>query len=189
MPARTQLIEQLVDRHESVIRRFISRRSGPAVLKRATVDDLFQETVAAAISSAETFVFQDDGRFVAWVTTIARRVIARSLSDPDGEPTAIRIKRAESSGVGVFETELSHGGRTPSSLAAGRERETVLREAIGRLPEHYRRVLTLYKLEERTLSEVAEEMGRTKTATCRLIARAIGQLRGTLVDHERVEST
>ena len=73
-------------------------------------------------------------------------------------------------------------------MAAGREREIALHDAIGKLPEHYRRVLTLYKLEERPLTEVAARMERSKGATCRLIARAIGQLRDTLVDHERVGS-
>jgi RNA polymerase sigma-70 factor (ECF subfamily) len=182
------LVAKLVSKHERRIRRFIGRRSGPEVLKRATVDDIFQDTVAAAIASADNFVFQDDDRFVAWITTIARRVIAHCVAYARRGPSTIRIKRAESSGVGVPESQLSPGGRTPSSLAAGQEREAAIRKAIGKLPERYSQVLTLYKLEERSLAEVAERMGRSKGATCRLIARAIRQLRRMTADNGRVQS-
>ncbi len=185
---KVSLVEQLVHRHERRIRLFIGRRSGPEVLKRATIDDIFQETMAEAVSSAESFVFRDDHRFVAWITTIARRVIARCVAGQHWGPGTIRIKRAESSGIGVPESELGSGGRTPLSLAAGRERYTALRAAVGTLPEHYRRVLTLYKLEELPLAVVAERMDRTKGATCKLIARAVEQLRRSLVDHERSRS-
>ena len=182
--SKVRLIERLVHRHERPIRLFIGRRAGPEVLKRATIDDLFQETMAEAVGSAESFRFRDDYLFVAWITTVARRVIARSVADPHWGPGTIRIKRAQSSGMGVPEGELSSRGRTPSSLAAVRERYTALRAAIRTLPEHYRRVLTLYKLEELPLAVVAKRMDRTKGATCKLIARAIEQLRESLGGHE-----
>lgn len=183
-----RLIEQLVETHGLTIRRFIARRSGSEVLKRVTIDDLFQETVTAACASAGTFEFRDDGSFVAWISTIARRVIARCATGSRREPYTIRIKRAESTGVGVRESEFAPGGRTPSSLAAAQELETALRAAIRRLPPDYHRVITLYKIEERPLSEVAELMDRTKGATCRLIARAVQQLRMTMVNDEHIES-
>jgi RNA polymerase sigma factor (sigma-70 family) len=104
------------------------------------------------------------------------------------EPYTIRIKRAQSTGVGVRESELTPGGRTPSSLAAAQELETALRAAIRRLPPDYHRVITLYKIKERPLGEVAALMHRTKGATCRLIARAVEQLRMTMVNDEHVES-
>jgi RNA polymerase sigma factor (sigma-70 family) len=55
-----------------------------------------------------------------------------------------------------------------------------LQVAINSLPEDYRRVIILYKIEERSLPEVAAEMGRSKVATCRLVARALSKLRKKL---------
>ncbi len=98
-----------------------------------------------------------------------------------------RIKGAESTGVGINESHLGCGGRTPMSSAASRERKAALRVAIDRLPEDHRRVVTLYRLEERSLSEVAELMGRTKGATCRLLARAVTKLRKLMMDDGHVE--
>lgn len=186
-PMRIRVIQQLIDKHERTIRDFIVRRSGPRVLKRATSEDIFQETVAAACASAASFEFRGDASFVAWISTIARRVIARFAAGVEREPHTFRIKRAESTGVGVYETELTPRGQTPSSLVASRERRAALHEAIRNLPPDYRRVLTLYKIEERSLDEVAEIIGREKTATCHLIARAIRRLRKMMVDYDHTE--
>lgn len=62
-------------------------------------------------------------------------------------------------------------------MVAVNERKKVLSDAIKTLPEDYRRVLTLYKLQELPLSTVAETIQRTKGATCQLIARAMKLLR------------
>ena len=83
---QVRLIEHLLQKHERSIRRVITRRSGLEVLKRATVDDLYQETVTAAIAGAESFVFRDDGSFMAWITTITRRAITRCLAVPEHNP-------------------------------------------------------------------------------------------------------
>jgi RNA polymerase sigma factor (sigma-70 family) len=179
---RVQLVQTLVSKYEPRIRRFIHDRSGPGILKRASIDDLFQETAAAAVSSADRFSYVDDARFIGWISTIARRVIARSSSGSARCFPTVRLRGAESSGPGVRETDLHGRGRTPSSLAASEERAVGLRAAMASLSADHRLVLTLYKLEERPLEEVARRMGRTKGATCRLIARAIGQLRHALVE-------
>ncbi len=173
-------VEELLTLHRGQIRTFLTRRSGPAVLRRTTVDDLFQETAKAAMSSADSFTYQDDARFLSWITTIARRVISQSLRGPKGAGPFLRIRRSGSTGTGVGQSNLLSLVGTPSSAAAGRERMTALYAAMSKLPEHYQEVLRLYKLEERPLGEVAEHLGKTKGATCRLLARATEALRESL---------
>ena len=179
-PPQDQTVEQLLSEHKDQIRRFIGRRSGLAVLQRTTVDDLYQETAIAALASAETFEYGGDDSFISWVSTIARRVISRSLRDPQVRLPALRIRGMFSSGTGVSETSLYAPNRTPSSVVAGVERSDSLVKTIGRLPAHYRTVLLLYGIEERSLGEVAARMNLTKGATCRLIARAMAMLRRRL---------
>ena len=174
------LIQTLVETHEARIRQYIRARSGPKLLRSTTLEDLFQETVAEALASADDFVFYDQRRFIAWICTIARRTISRSAHVPDGRPQTIRIKRAGSSGVGVPESRLLAQVRTPSSVAAGRENWSILSDAIRELPQHYCRALTLYYIEERAIGQVAKIMGRSKGAAAQLILRAIRALRGTL---------
>ncbi len=171
---------ELLTKHEKLIRRFLGRRSGPYVLRRTTLDDLFQETVAVAIRRSALFEYRDEATFLTWVNAIARNVVLRSLADQRRRLQPTRIKGVASTGVGVRETEISSASRTPSSMVAGRESRWALDCAISKLPEHYRRVIALYKLEGRSLDEVAQQMDRSKNATCRLIARAMQRLRTLL---------
>lgn len=170
-------VQELVVRHASTIRRILERRSGPFVLKRTTVDDLYQETIAAALASSATFSYRDDASFVAWISTIARRTIGHQLGFPRQAFPSVRIRGEESSGAGVSEGRLASIRRSPSSSAAVHEGENSLRVALNDLPEHYREVIRLYELEQRPLAEVAQRMHRTKGATCRLLARAKDALR------------
>ena len=173
-------VEELLSEHKDQIRGFIGRRSGPVVLKRTTIDDLYQETATEALASAETFEYAGEASFISWVSTIARRVIARSLRGPPGRPSTVRIRGAESSGIGVSETRLYAPNRTPSSAVGDSERRDSLVKTLRELPSDYRTVLQLYRIEERPLAEVAARMNRTKSATCMLIARAMAMLREQL---------
>jgi len=179
-PTSTETIERLLVAHKNEIRNFIGRRSGSVVLQRTTIDDIYQETVTAALASAETFEYVNDAGFISWVSTIARRVISHSLRGRQGRLSTVRIRGAESSGVGVSETHLYALNRTPSSAVADHERSDSLVKILKELPDDYRTVLQLHRIEERPLTEVAARMNRTKGATCQLIARAMAMLREKL---------
>lgn len=177
---QVQMVERLLSEHKDQIRRFIGGRSGSAVLRRTTVDDLYQETVVAALASAETYEYTDDAGFISWVYTIARRIISRSFRKMGDRASVVRIRGMFSSGTGVSETSLYSPNRTPSSAVAGGERSDSLLKAIRELPAHYRTVLTLHRIEERPLADVAARMNLTRGATCQLIVRAMALLREKL---------
>lgn len=170
-------VESLLLVHKDAIRRYIASRSGPMVLKLTTIDDLFQDTAREALGSAATFNFIDDGRFLGWATTIARRVISRTLFRNMGLPAVTRIKRAASSGDGIVQDGILGWERTPSSVAAGGEGREALRWAVANLCDDYREVIELYSLQELPLDQVASRMGRSKGAVCQLLARALREVR------------
>lgn len=175
-----QAIERLLLAHKNEIRNFIGRRSGSVVLQRTTIDDIYQETVTEALKSADTFQYVNDAGFISWVSTIARRVISHLLRGAPGRLSTVRIRRAESTGIGISETHLYALNRTPSSAVAGSEQSDSLAKILSELPSDYRMVLQLHRIEERPLTEVAARMNRTKGATCQLIARAMAMLREKL---------
>jgi len=165
-------LPELVIFHSETIRKILTRRSGSAVLKRTTVEDLYQETISAALASASTFCYRDDSSFFSWMETIARRVIARQLGSRHSAFDPMRIRRDASTGIGIPEGQIFAAGRSPSSSAAVRESESALQRALEKLPDHYRRAIVYYEIEELPLAEVALRMKRTKGATCRILARA-----------------
>ena len=174
-PSGAPGLPQLLAKHERAIRRYVTRRSGALVLSRASVDDIFQESAARAISSSSTFCFCDDRSFLAWMFTIVRRVISGLFKD--GRAGVLRIKGAYSTGVGVFEETLNARMRTPSSLVARDEGTSSLQQALRTLPPLHREIVQLYKLDRWPLAEVAERIGRSEGQTCRIAAQAMATLR------------
>ncbi len=181
---RVPTLDQLIRTHERDIRKIINGRSGARLLRVATQEDLFQETVSTALASRASFKYVDKKSFLAWMTTIARRTICRVLPDRTRQLEATRIRGVFSSGDGISEDELPAGIRTPSSVVAFVERENWLERAIQDLPEHYGVALRLYKIEERSLAEVARRLDRSKVATCVIVTRALEHLRRAADDDE-----
>ncbi len=167
-----QLIERLITAQQAPIKKFIRRRAGTEVLARMSVGDLYHDTLTRAIESAESFEYRDEHQFLSWIHTIIRRVLSGAVYDLRCGPRILRVKGAESTGAGIPEGQLDAGCRTPSSIVAGRESKSRVRIVMQGLPEHYRTALTLYRIEERTIAEVAKRIGRTPGATAQLIQRA-----------------
>jgi RNA polymerase sigma-70 factor (ECF subfamily) len=76
----------------------------------------------------------------------------------------------------------------PDDEAARREQSALVREAIDRLPEHYRTVLLLRDIEELGTSEVAEQLGVTPNAVKLRLHRARQALRTLLAPQFRSPS-
>ncbi len=171
--AAVALMSKRLSHHQGTIRRFIARRSGPHVLRETTVDDLYQDTVVVAVSKAEEFVHGDEASFATWCFGIARNLISSTVRRQKRSAGNRRIREAGSTGPGVSESKLGFAGRTPSSLAALGEYSVALRSAIDELPEHYQEALIGNRIEERPMKEVAEGLGRSRAATCRIVHRAI----------------
>jgi len=92
-----------------------------------------------------------------------------------------RLKRA---GEHVrFRSESNPGGpdpahsHTPSRIFSENESLSLFLEQLDQLPEDYRRVILLSKVEGFTTSEVAERLGKSAEATALLLHRAIKRLR------------
>jgi RNA polymerase sigma factor for flagellar operon FliA len=64
------------------------------------------------------------------------------------------------------------------------EMRMLLADAINRVPDRERLVLTLYYYEGLTLSEIGEVLGVTESRVCQIHTKAILQLRARLADSE-----
>jgi RNA polymerase sigma-70 factor (ECF subfamily) len=59
-----------------------------------------------------------------------------------------------------------------------------LAEAVAQLPENQRQAVELHHLQGFSLVEVAEQMGRSKSAVAALLFRGLEKLRGLLEEQE-----
>ena len=80
-------------------------------------------------------------------------------------------------------------GHDPVEAFEVDEMKTLLADAINRMPDRERLVLTLYYYEALTLSEIGEVLGVTESRICQIHTKAILQLRSRLSEPEEHATT
>ena len=166
---------RLFDKYRTRLAVLAHYKLGSQLRRDADVDDILQETLLRAYRHIDQFKYQKPGSFMNWLGRIAGNVIAEMGRSQN------RLKRA---GEHVrFRSESNPGGpdpahsHTPSRIFSENEALSLFLEKLDQLPEDYRRVILLSKVEGFTTSEVAERFGKTSEATALLLHRAIKRLR------------
>jgi RNA polymerase sigma-70 factor (ECF subfamily) len=140
------------------------------------VDDVMQETFFAAARDAGNFTYRVPGSFLSWLARIAEHVII-------DEARAHSRKKRHAEELVRFRSESNPGGaepvdsQTPSRILAQEEGVRGLLERLNALPEDYRQVILLAKVEGLTTQEVAERLGKTREATAVLLHRAVKKIK------------
>jgi RNA polymerase sigma factor for flagellar operon FliA len=82
-----------------------------------------------------------------------------------------------------LERSFEEGEEDPLGALLTRERVDLVAEAIARLPEREKLVITLYYHEELTMKEVGAVLGLTESRVSQLHSQAMLRLKGPLSDH------
>lgn len=160
-PAR---FAELYEKNFERVYAFIARR----VRDRNEAEDLTSEVFHQALANLPKFQWRDVP-FAAWLFRIA----ANSIID--------RGKRA------AREQELPEGFELPAEVSSQEieyevEQRARLFQLVGRLPEDQRLVIAKRFSEEKSIREIANEIGRSEGAVKQLQFRAVQTLRAWLTD-------
>ncbi|PYU87605.1 MAG: hypothetical protein DMG08_27680 [Acidobacteria bacterium] len=142
------------------------------------VDDILQETFLRAFKEFDQFTYQTPGSFFRWLARISNNVIvdtARHHGRQKRQAAELLRFRSESNPEGPEPVD----SMTPSRLLAHHEGLRRLLSDLDALPDDYRRVILLSRIEGLSTAEVAETLGKTREATALLLHRAIKKLRQT----------
>ena len=90
--------------------------------------------------------------------------------------------------VALIDTIEDTQGPEPQTALAQTELKEALGEAIARLPEREKLVVTLYYYEELTLREIGEVLGVTESRVSQLHTKAILRLKARLSGGQRTEA-
>ena len=99
-----------------------------------------------------------------------------------GEMLAMGGERGESISLGETIADTAEG---PVAAFEVEETKQLLAQAINRLPEREKIVLTLYYYEGLTLAEIGEILGVTESRVCQIHTKSVLQLRARLGEPER----
>jgi len=174
-------LSALLERHGPSVRTRLEGEIAAKWRSMLSVDDVMQQTYTDAFLTIRGFEHRQDSTFKNWLITLARRNLldaVRMLSTQKrgGDRLRIEVRGRDESMVALYE-QLACPEGTPSSHAAHKEAQTILRETIDRLPVNHRRVIWLYDIEGTPVEDVAVAMEKSVGAVYMLRARAHDRLR------------
>lgn len=156
-------VRALLDDAGDVLYGFVYARVGGDA---AAAEDIVQETFLEAVRSAHTF--RGDAALRTWLCAIARRRVARFYETE---------RRREASSRGL---RLVGSTALPLDPASIIDRRDEIVRALGALTPLHRQVLVLKYLDERSVEDIAAELGRSRVQVQSLLQRARVALRRVL---------
>jgi RNA polymerase sigma-70 factor (ECF subfamily) len=160
-PAR---FADLYENYFELVYAFVARR----VQSRDAAEDLTSEVFRRALQSLPRFKWTG-APFAAWLFRVASNLIAD------------RVKRTAKEGNVTLGDDLANpaAGRLQSSLEEV-ERQAHVFRLVNALADDQRRVLLMRFTEEKSIREIAAELGRSEGAVKQLQFRALENLRARL---------
>jgi len=151
----------LYDKYFELVYAYVARRAR----ERAEVEDLTSEVFRKALANLPRFRWTG-APFAAWLLRIASNLIAD------------RAKRLAKEGSVPLDDNLALPARERlQSDLEGAERQARMFRMVGELAEDQQRVLVMRFAEEKSIGEIASELGRSEGAVKQLQFRALENLR------------
>lgn len=155
----------LVSRYQTQVYRLAYR----IVSNSSAASDVAQEALLKAYQNLEQL--KDRSKFPLWLFQIAKN-------------QSISWIRKYQENLAAVEDELDndrlHLPPAPDEILIQRELHEQVMEAIAKLPEHNRKAAQMFYLEDRSYSEIQDELGITKGTLGRLLYEARVELRKSL---------
>lgn len=178
-----EALGQLLDACRRYLHWVARRELDPTLKSKVGVSDCVQEAYLDAYRDFHQFVGDSETEFMAWL----RRILLNNIANL-GRHYRETAKRRIGSEVSLDAHASSEQRRwslaaeqsSPCEQAMDNEEEQLLQEAISRLPETHRQILTLWQFEQLSFEEISRRMGCAPNTVRNRWFRAIQQLQGEL---------
>lgn len=157
--------------------RWVPARMGERLRGKLEAEDLAQEIVQKIAADLPKLELRDARSFRAWLFGVAENTVRDAARRWQRDRRRTHVEEGEH----VLPAEQRAASATGPLTAAAREEERgALLDSLAELSADHREVIRLHALEQLTLAEVAERMGRSENAVACLYVRACKALRGKL---------
>lgn len=148
----------------------IRRRLSPEIRQRIDPEDVLQDTFVRGLHSFTRFEWQGEESLRRWLESIATHVTLDVVRH-QGRRKTLRLDH-----------DMMGDGAPPSRAMRRQERRERLQNSLRTLSPDHRMVLELSRMQELSIREIAERMGRTESAVKNLLLRATRKLRESFGD-------
>lgn len=174
VPVTPEVIGRLLDEFRAYLLAEAQAQLPRALAAKMGPSDLVQHTLVQGQLQFGSFRGKSREELAGWLRSILRNHLLNMARAYSREKRDVgREQRTD--GRVVHPRQLS-----PSGEAMERENRAFLLEALGRLPELYRRVIELRHDENLSFSELGRRLDRTEDAARKLWTRAVQKLRHEL---------
>jgi RNA polymerase sigma-70 factor, ECF subfamily len=166
----------LFEKHARRLAVWVHYRLGAGLRATVDVDDILQETFMAAARDLPGFEYRSPGSFFRWLIVLASHVIqdaARHNARKKRDGGRREALKSDSHPSGVEPAD----SLTPSRILFQQERVKLLMRRLDELPEQYRDIIVLAKVEGLSTGEIAERLGKPREAVALLLCRALRRFR------------
>lgn len=148
---------------------------------KVDASDIVQQTMMQAYKAREQFRGENDKQRAAWLRQILARNLLHASRDMTRDKRDVRREQAMQAAVNDsslrLEKLLSGDEQTPSMKVQRGEEILKVAEAIEQLPDAQREALLMHYLEQKSLAQIAEQLGKTRGSVAGLVRRALAALR------------
>jgi RNA polymerase sigma factor (sigma-70 family) len=176
---QSSAFEQLYDRHETGVWRFVFR----SVQNQAVADDLVQELWFAVARTAGSY--EPTAKFKTWLFTMARNRVIDHVRTAKNHAS---IDAENDDGESMFSDLAAESRLGPLRQVSSREQAKALLDAIEQLPQDQREAFLMQAEGDMSVEEIAEAAGVSfETAKSRL-RYARNKLKVLLADFAEVSA-
>jgi RNA polymerase sigma factor (sigma-70 family) len=160
-----EAFKSLLQRHKSRVYTAIYL----IVKDRYVAEDLLQETFIKAINTIKGGRYNEEGKFLPWISRIAHNMAIDHFRREKRYPEIVL-----EDGSNVFNS-LKFSGNPMEMQEVGRENKKWLRQCVRELPEEQKRVLIMRHYLDMSFQEIADRTGVS-------INTALGRMRYALIN-------
>jgi RNA polymerase sigma-70 factor (ECF subfamily) len=180
----SEVLGRLLQGYRSYLRLLAEVEIGRRLQGKVDASDVIQEVFLDAHRYFPQFRGEMEAQFIRWLREILAGTIANLVRRYLGTKARdVRLEQAIAADLDQSSQAL--GGvvidphSSPSQQVAQAEQAFLVAEAMGRLPEDYRKVLTMRHLEGLTFPEIAKRMDRSVDSVEKLWLRGLAKLKKT----------
>jgi RNA polymerase sigma-70 factor (ECF subfamily) len=166
----------------------VARRAlGPGLRAKGGASDLVQDTFLEAQRRFGQFDGDSNGQLRAWLRSLLLHKagkLGRRYHGTHKRQLSREIPLGSAGASTVHPSQVASRGPTPSVIISSEEQQIRLLQAIDRLPEDYRTVMTLRYQEALPFDEIGRRLGRSADAARMLWARAVDRLKQEMANSE-----
>ncbi len=182
--------ERILAAMTSKVRAMVTVRLSPTPAQFHAAEDLAQQSLMALSEALARLHLPTVEALRSMASVIVARKVADFLrqANPGTRPPAASLDTSVHAGSvwGPLRELLPAGSRSPRSKADRAEAIRQVMAELGGLEPTYRQVITLAFFDQLAVTEIAEQMGRSRPATSMLLLRAIKAIRRNMTGSSKV---